>query len=224
MLRVAFVPGVSPDKWFRRWVERHPRTPIEAVPVRVEEQREVLFDGRADLCFVRPPADLPGFKDGLHLIPLYLETAVVIAPKDHAATVFDELLLADLAEETMLDASSVPGHSGTEALLDLVAAGVGLYLLPQSEARHFNRKELRFRPVTDAPEYPVGIAWRQEREEPELEEFIGIVRGRTANSSRDAQAVPVPKQPARKPPARQSSTAAKRKPQNQARRRPGKRR
>lgn len=224
MLRIAFVPGVNPDKWLRRWAERHPRMPLEPVPVSVAEQREALFDGRADLCFVRPPADQPGFKDGLHLIPLYTETAVVIAPKDHEVTVFEELVLADLADETMLDAASVPGHGSTEALLDLVAAGVGLYLLPQSEARHFNRKDLRFRPVSDAPEYPVGIAWRAEREEPEVEEFIGIVRGRTANSSRDAKDEPAAKKPARKLPPKHPSTAANRKPQNQARRRPGKRR
>lgn len=224
MLRIAFVPGVSPDKWFRRWAERHPRVPLEPVPVSIEEQRGVLFDGRADLCFLRQPKDSVGFKDGLHLIPLYTETAVVIAPKGHEITAFDELVLADLVDETFLDASSVPGHSSTEALLDLVAAGVGLYLLPQSEARHFNRKDLRFRPVTDAPEYPVGIAWRETREEPEIAEFIGIVRGRTANSSREVREEPAAKKPVRKQAPKRTPDAAKRKLQGQARRRPGKRR
>lgn len=222
VLRIAFVPGVSPDKWFRRWAERHPHEPVEAVPISLDEQRDVLFDGRADLCFLRPPLEQSGFRENLHLIPLYVETAMLAAPKDHAAMAFDELLLADLADENLLDDASVPGHRGAEAILDLVAADVGLYLLPQSEARHFNRKDLRFRPVTDAPEYPVAIAWLAEREEAEVEEFIGIVRGRTANSSRNAKAEPEPakKKPARKPPVQ----SAKRKPQNQARRRPGKRR
>lgn len=217
VLRIAFVPGVSPDKWFRRWAERHPRHPVEAVPISIEEQREVLFDGRADLCLLRPPVD----RENLHLIPLYTEVAVVAAPKDHAAMAFYELTLADLADENLLDDASVPGHHGTEAILDLVAADVGLYLLPQSEARHYNRKDLSFRPVTDAPEYPVAIAWLAEREEDDIEEFIGIVRGRTANTSRNARAEEAP---AKKKPVRKPTQPTKRKPQNQARRRPGKRR
>nr|WP_218847296.1 LysR family substrate-binding domain-containing protein [Psychromicrobium silvestre] len=208
-MRIGFVPGVSPDKWFHRWADRHPEQPLESFLLSVEEQRTALLEDDADFCFVRLPID----KTGLHLIPLYSETAVVVAPKDHEITVFEELELKDLADENLLSTSG-----GTEAALDLVQAGVGLLILPQSLARHHNRKELRYRPVLDAPGSSVGLAWLTEREDPEIEEFIGVVRGRTANSSRQeptpakaqksAKAKPspaknVPKNAAKKPAAAQ---------------------
>ncbi|WP_445286220.1 LysR substrate-binding domain-containing protein [Arthrobacter sp. Hiyo1] len=40
-------------------------------------QLEVLRDGSAELSFVRLPVD----RDGLHVIPLYEEQPVVVAPK-----------------------------------------------------------------------------------------------------------------------------------------------
>jgi len=178
VLRIGFVPGVSPDKWFHRWAERHPEDPLEHQLLAVQEQRSALLEGRFELCFVR----LPVLRDQLHVIPLYQEIGVVVAPKDHEITAFDELELKDLADENLLPTAE--GSEAIEAALDLVQAGVGLLLLPQSLARHHHRSQLRYRPVTDAPESEVGLAWLAEREEPEIEEFIGIVRGRTVNSSR----------------------------------------
>ena len=37
-LRVAFVPGVTPDKWARIWAERMPRAPLELLQVEEEQQ------------------------------------------------------------------------------------------------------------------------------------------------------------------------------------------
>src|SRR3712207_9093734 len=56
-LRVAFVPGVTPDKWARVWRERHPDIRLELVPVEEEQQRAVLDDGTADLVLARLPVD-----------------------------------------------------------------------------------------------------------------------------------------------------------------------
>ncbi|WP_394940490.1 LysR family transcriptional regulator substrate-binding protein [Psychromicrobium sp. YIM B11713] len=197
MLRIGFVPGVSPDKWFHRWAERHPAEPLQPELVQCSEQRAALLEDRVELCFVRLPID----RTGLHLIPLYREVAVVVAAKDHEVTVFEELELKDLADENLLTASDHPEQ--IEAALDLVQAGVGLLLLPQSLARQHNRKELRHRPVLDAPGSDIGLAWLVEREEPEIEEFIGVVRGRTANSSRQE---PTPPSRPEKQSAKKSST------------------
>lgn len=178
MLRIGFVPGVSPDKWFHRWAERHPESPLNYELVTPQDQHSALLEDRLELCFVRFPVQ----RDRLHVIPLYREIAVVVAPKDHEITVFEELELKDFAEENLLPTAELP--EDIEAALDLVQAGVGLLLLPQSLARHHHRSQLRYRPVADAPESEIGLAWLADREDPEIEEFIGIVRGRTVNSSR----------------------------------------
>src|SRR5690606_38501566 len=96
--RVGFVPGVSPGKWFRRWEERYPDAPLAPRLVEVDEQRDLLERGELDMCFVRLPLD----REGLHLIPLYDEVPVVVAAKDHPVTAFDELDVADLADEHLL--------------------------------------------------------------------------------------------------------------------------
>jgi hypothetical protein len=55
-----------------------------------------------------------------------------------------------------------------------------------------------YRPITDAPPSSVGLAWRQDNEHPSVEEFIGVVRGRTVNSSRTAAARSASPAPAKK--------------------------
>lgn len=87
-----------------------------------------------------------------------------------------------------------------------MAAGIGVLVVPQSLARLHHRKDLTYRPVTDAPESRVALSWPQADTTPDLvEEFIGIVRGRTVNSTRGR--TPTPPQPKAK-----RGDAAKRKP------------
>lgn len=59
--------------------------------------------------------------------------------------------------------------------------------VPMSIARTHSRRDLVYRPVTDAPSTTVGLAWLKENDSPSIGEFVGIVRGRTENSSRTVQ-------------------------------------
>lgn len=172
------MPGVTVTKWTRIWADRHPRTRLELVDVPEEEQRAALDDGRVDMCFVRLPVD----DTRLHAIPLYEEVPVVIVPKDHPVSLFDEVSLADLSEETVLD------DVDPEQAVDLVAGGAGVLLVPQSIARSHSRRDLVYRPVSDAVPTRIALAWLVENPNELIEEFIGIVRGRTPNSSRSAPA------------------------------------
>src|SRR5690606_38092711 len=72
----------------------------------------------------------------------------------------------------------------------LVAAGVGLLYVPQSLARLHHRKDLTYRPVTDAPQSSVALSWPQDATTDLVEDFIGIVRGRTVNSTRGRRPQP----------------------------------
>ncbi len=175
--RVAFVPGVTPAKWVRTWEERYRRSPLEVTLVDQSRQRDVLDDGSAHMCFVRQPVD----RDGLHVIPLYLEKPVVVVPHDHPATEYDEIVDADLDGEIRLEVS---GELTAKQAVETVAAGTGVVVVPMSVARLHHRKDVSYVVVGDLPETQVGLAWRADLDDERVEQFIGVVRGRTARSSR----------------------------------------
>ncbi|MFJ6723078.1 LysR substrate-binding domain-containing protein, partial [Streptomyces sp. NPDC091259] len=190
--RLAYVPGVTPTKWVRIWNERLPDVPLTLVPVSPAEASGVLRAGGADAGLVRLPVD----RTELSAIPLYTETTVVVIPKDHVVAAVEEISTGDLADEIVLhplddtlDWESLPGRPAIERpettadAIELVAAGVGVLVVPQSLARLHHRRDLTYRPVTGAPESRVALSWPEAETTPDLvEEFIGIVRGRTVNS------------------------------------------
>ncbi|HEX5771095.1 MAG TPA: LysR family substrate-binding domain-containing protein [Nocardioidaceae bacterium] len=212
-LRVSFVPGVTPDKWARIWAERMPRVRLELTPVEESEQTAVLYDGRAEMCFVRLPVD----DEGLHVIPLYSEVPVVVAAKGHFVEAADEVTLDDLSGEIV---HPMPPLTAREAV-ETVAAGVGIVVLPMSVARLHNRKDVVHRPVSNAEETRIALAWRRDLDDERVQTFIGVVRGRKATSSRGptGQSAPARKQPAKKQAAQPRKQAQK---QRSTKGRPGK--
>ncbi|SED92680.1 LysR family substrate-binding domain-containing protein [Streptomyces sp. Ag109_O5-10] len=200
--RLAYVPGVTPAKWVRIWNERRPGVPLTLLQVPAAEASDVLRAGDADAGLVRLPVDRTFFS----AIPLYTETTVVVVPRDHVITAAEEVTLADLADEVLchplddvFDWDAPPGEPAferpatTEDAVELVAAGVGLLVVPQSLARLYHRRDLTYRPLTDGPESAVALSWPEEATTDLVDDFIGIVRGRTVNSTRGRQAAPAPK-------------------------------
>lgn len=174
---VYAVPGVTPAKWERIWRERMRRSPLELRFAPQPEALEALETGSAAMAFLR---DVPA-SESRHVIPLYDETPVVVVPKDHLFSVVESVTEADLAGETV--------HPGQDAdTLALVAAGVGVARMPQPVARAHSRRDLVARQVMDAEHTRIGLAWRVPAPgaapDPRIDAFIGVVRGRTANSSR----------------------------------------
>jgi len=172
-LRVGFVPGVTLTKWRRIWADRFRRVPLEVVEVAESDQRPALLEGRVDMCFIRLPID----RADLHAIPLYEEVPVVVAAKDHPISLFAEVSWADLADENLLD----PGDPDA---LDLAVGGAGVLTVPQSIAREHSRRDLVYRPISDGTPTQVALAWPVGHPSELIEDFVGIVRGRTVNSSR----------------------------------------
>ncbi|GAB3615874.1 LysR substrate-binding domain-containing protein [Okibacterium endophyticum] len=181
-LRVAFVPGVTLARWSRAWAERMPAVALDILPTAEAEQAAALHNGTADVSFVRLPVD----RDGLHVIPLYNEKPVVVVPGEHPFVLFDEVPAEELAHETMLPETDAWASVGGDLALavELVAAGTGLLELPMSLARLHHRRDVEYRVVTDRPETTIALAWRADDESPLIEEWIGVVRGRTPRSSR----------------------------------------
>ena len=189
--RVGFVSGATPDKWVGIWRKRHPREPLELVPVEQGEQEVALRAGDLDMCLVRLPVD----REGLHLIPLYDELPVAVVGKEHLVTVVEEVSLADLDEEQLV----LPHDSGwtpaAEQLtwppmslrdaVEVVASGTGVVIVPMSVARLHHRKDTAYRTVADLPPTKIGLAWLVDNDDQRVQTFIGIVRGRTERSTRD---------------------------------------
>ncbi|MCM2578803.1 LysR substrate-binding domain-containing protein [Streptomyces meridianus] len=218
--RLAYVPGVTPAKWVRIWNERLPDVPLQLLTVTAAEAPAMLRRREADAGFVRLPID----RTDLSAIPLYTETSVVVVPKDHVVAAVDEVSAEDLADEVVfhplddtLDWERPPGRPAIERpatttdAVELVAAGVGLLVVPQSLARLHHRRDLTYRPVTDVPQSRVALSWPEDETTDLVEDFIGIVRGRTVNSSRGRRPAPASKQTKDQP--KEAAGTARRKPQ-----------
>ncbi|MEU2038411.1 LysR family transcriptional regulator [Nocardia niwae] len=176
-LRVGFVPGVTVSKWTRIWAERFPDTPLEVSALAQADQEAALREGRVDMCFVRLPIE----REGMSAIPLYREVPVVVVQKEHPLSVFDEVRMTDLADEHVQDTSDVDAVGGA---LELVAAAGGAAIVPHSLARLHHRRDLVYRPMLGVPDTEVALAWPADHTTDLVEEFIGVVRGRSERSSR----------------------------------------
>jgi DNA-binding transcriptional LysR family regulator len=215
--RIAYVPGVTLGKWTRIWRERLPRVEPVLMPVAAADAEDLVRQGGADVALLRLPVD----RTGLHAIPLYTETTVVVIPKDHLLTAADEVSTADLEDEVVLhplddtlDWPGPPGRAaaqrpaGTAAAIELVAAGVGLLVVPLSLARLHHRKDLTYRPVSGLPESRVALCWLEDDTSELVEQFIGIVRGRTVNSTRGRPVTPTPAKSAKSVKSAKSAKSA----------------
>ncbi len=173
---MGYVPGVTLTKWRTIWADRFREVPLDVVDVAESDVRRVLDAGTVDLCFARLPVDTTG----LHAIRLWEEVPAVWVAKDHPIALYDSVTVADLAGETVLAVVD-------EDSLSRVAVGEAVLRVPQSVARSHSRRDLAHRPVTDADATTIALLWRVDNANPLIDEFIGIVRGRTVNSSRTAQ-------------------------------------
>ena len=220
-LIVGYVPGATPAKWARIWAQRHPAVTLTLTGLTAADAADAVRTGAVDVALLRLPTDTTG----LAVIGLYEEMTVVVVPTDHLLSAVDEVTAADLDGEPRLipldnvvDWVQAPGMpvdhrpETTEAAIELVAAGLGVLIVPQSLARLHHRKDLTYRPVADAPACAVTLAVPEGPQSELVEEFIGVVRGRKPGSSR-GQTEQTPKRSAReKALAKQAARAAARKP------------
>ncbi|EHB59342.1 LysR substrate-binding protein [Mycolicibacterium rhodesiae JS60] len=216
-LTLGYVPGATPAKWARIWAERYPDVPLTLCVVAAADVADQIRAGTVDVALLRLPTDT----SALAVIPLYAETTVAVVPTDHHLAAADEITSADLDGEPILlpldDVVAWTGPPGTpvdhrpettEDAIELVAAGMGALIVPQSLARLYHRKDLTYRPIADAPTCSVALAFPEGPPSDLVEEFTGIVRGRKPGSSR-GQTQPTPKRTAReKTLAKQAARAA----------------
>lgn len=227
-MRLGFARGIAPSKWERRWQEAVGR-PLELHPVEVAFGRtpgaavDVMLERAAPGAH---PEGIEGSAPSRHALRLYTEAIALVVPVDHELAQSEGLDPAELALVRLLDhPDHAPEWPAAEpwadpawrpadayAALDLVATGAGAILLPRPLARHLARKrEHAVITLTGAPlaGTTVWASWERDRDAPDVQQLIGILRGRTARSSRpgaDGPSSEAKAQPAR---ARKPKPAAK---------------
>ncbi len=234
-LRIGYVPGVMPGKWFTRWHDRYDSLrqlveipldhgmALEALNTSLdaeESQPTPLTEPHsavAHMVLLRPhqePRSLD--KENFHSITLYAEKQVVIFPRDHflSALEEEEVPLEELKEEWMLQEPetipewaevsaeyrlahprTLPEMRNLQDAVELVAAGLGLLIVPMSLARFYHRKDLTYRVVSGLPDLPVNLVWKREHrddvDEQIIQDFVGVCRGRTPGSDRGSESAQV---------------------------------
>jgi DNA-binding transcriptional LysR family regulator len=162
------------------------------------EQLRRLEDGRLDVGFLRPPGGRPG----LSIETVLREPVVVALPEGHRLAAAAEVRVAELAGEplVLMTRAGAPGLRdalapitdalGEEAIVQevaemqtvigLVAAGVGVSLVPGS-VRALARTGVVYRPLAgDPPHVALSAAWRTGDGSPVLAAFLALIRAAPA--------------------------------------------
>ncbi|GAB2453896.1 LysR substrate-binding domain-containing protein [Xylanimonas ulmi] len=210
--RLGYVPGATPGKWARTWRERLPGVRLDLVQVEAADAVAALERGEVDAAIARLPVDKTRLSaialyEEVPVIVVSRDHLLAASGDDEAVTPAD---LADdvvhLADDDVLFApgAPVPGlrpaayredgtldpgglaprPTTTAEAVAWVAAGAGVTIVPMSLARLHHRKDVTHRVLDGGPSAPVGLVWVSERTTDLVDELIGIVRGRTVNSSR----------------------------------------
>jgi DNA-binding transcriptional LysR family regulator len=222
-LSLGFARGIAPSKWAARWQAVQPAIPLELVPLNLTfgapkhpESCDVVIERAA-------PGEQPETAER-HALHLYTEAIGLVVPVDHELADNESVAVADLtlvqlldhpdhapdwpAAEPWQDASWMPRNA--RAALELVAAGSGAMLLPVPLARHISDKRrhavLRLTGEPALAGSTVWATWARDRDAADVQQLIGVMRGRTARSSRPAAEAggdpePGPKTGAARPPA-----------------------
>ncbi|MBC2877878.1 LysR family transcriptional regulator [Streptomyces mobaraensis] len=136
------------------------------------EQAAMVRDGRADVALLGTPFD----RHGIEYEPLFSEPRVAVLPAGHPLAARAALSCADLEDLPM---PNCPGLSGAERaywsepgvpgpvvrdssqLMEAVALGQAVALIPESLAELHPRGDVVHRPVPDAKPYETAVAWRE---------------------------------------------------------------
>lgn len=215
MLRLVFSTGTEPGKWFRRYRDSHP--PESLVTVDADDAMDVLLAHEADLALTRLPDSR--VDDSFHVVQLYEEAPGIAVPKDSVyAEVGEDVTQEDVAEEIVNYRIAQDGSVDVPALrtaLQVVAANVGVAIAPRPLLKVLSKKQVVALGLEDptVARTVIALVWRRADDGDEIQDFVGVAKGRTRNSSRNA----APKRSAReKAKAKQARRKSQGKPQRGA--------
>lgn len=154
---------------------RRPQVELLLRPVTTDEQVDLLVEGNLDVGILRDPTRLPG----MDMEQIHTEPLVLALPASHPLTNLDVVAVEDIAGEdfvlypykhmsgffsvvhSLFDGYEQPRiveqaiHQ--ETILGLVAAGLGMSILPESVSR-FQMPSVAFRPIATHPQSSLYMA------------------------------------------------------------------
>ncbi|MCO4272935.1 LysR substrate-binding domain-containing protein [Pseudarthrobacter sp. HLT3-5] len=196
-IRVGFVSSASytavPEA-IRAFRQHRPRINLVLNPLTSGEQIEQLLNGNLDLGLIRDPGDVPG----LSLELLSTEDLVLVLPETHRLAAAEEVRPQDLEGEPMIlfPYRLMPGFVARvlrlfdplptppvviqqaihqETVLGLVAAGLGISVLPESVQR-FQMPGVTTCRFAGRPQTELHIA-RPYGQSPAVDDFILCLKG-----------------------------------------------
>ena len=185
---VGFMPGLIVTAPVRAFGAAHPDLAVAVLRTGWDDQAAMILDGRVDVGYLRLPVD----QRGLDVLPLFTEPRLVVLTSRHRLAAKEELHVADLADEHLLqdpDAvpewrdiavelrgrpTALPALRSVEEKLEHVAGGAGVVILPASVATFYRRPDVVAVPVADLAENQVCLAWRAGHRRGLLAEFVAL--------------------------------------------------
>ncbi|WP_344876733.1 LysR family transcriptional regulator [Allokutzneria multivorans] len=193
----------------RRVVRAYAEAPgaqaVEVVVSGYGEQAVMLRDGRADLALIGSPADHSGF-DTEHLVS---EPRVAALPAGHELAEREALHCKDLLGQPMsqwpeschadrvywagrdhdLPTGGPEIHDNSQ-LMENVALGLTVALIPRSLAEHTPRPDIVYRPVLDASPYTTVLAWPAGSTAPWIARFVQVACAQVVTTVIDGPSSP----------------------------------
>ncbi len=189
------------------WAERFPHVEVELNALTRCQQVEALRDRRIQVGLVRLPIE----DAGLVVEAVEREPLVAALPEGHRLARQARVRVADLETEPMIvfprgsspsrydviasacrqagfAPRGLPGTNSIQTNLGLIAAGLGVSLVPAS-ARNLHRVGVVYRPLAPpVPHVVMGVAYLRDEASPIVPAFVQVIREVTARSGRERRA------------------------------------
>jgi DNA-binding transcriptional LysR family regulator len=182
----------------RTWSQTHPQIPLQLL--RVDDRTAGLVQGKVDAAILREPIALPH----LRVARLYSETRMAAVPADGPLGERATLTLADLAEHPVTvntvsgtttselwpdnaRPSTVVEVANTDDWLATIAAGRAVGVTTSATVDMHPHPAVSYRPLTDAPDVDVYLAWRTPPSHPAVAELLDLAKAVVVPGHESAQ-------------------------------------
>ena len=187
MLRIAFVTGTEPGKWFARYRETTDHG-LEELPS--DDPFALVEAGEAHLALMRLDDRIGEPGETYHRVNLYNEMPGVAVPKDSVFAEMGEKLAPREFAGEIINFTYKPDSliDDLRSALQIVAANVGVAYAPAPLLKVLSKKQVAVVELTSQPEgmepTEIGLVWKINADSDAIQDFVGVARGRTRNSSR----------------------------------------
>jgi DNA-binding transcriptional LysR family regulator len=192
----TILPGL-----IRIFRQRRPDVTLEFLAVDTEQQMRGLRDRQLDIVFEHIPFPYNQDED-LEFLTVFQEELIVVLPESHPLAAQSQVALEALAQESILlpPPETFPYYGEVMAqfeqagfplkvnqtakatwmimILSLVAAEVGVAILPASNVQNIQRTGVVYRAIANLPPLTRSLSavWRQDNSSPVLHEFLKVVQ------------------------------------------------